>query len=65
MSVTYSLWLQITMRIVGAILDAVTPHIRELIADQIKVAYEKAKETDNPWDDFLVKLLADILRVKV
>ena len=62
---TFNFWLKVGIKLIGVILPVITPEIRQLIGDAIKSLYAKAKMTDNPWDDFLVKLIADLLAIDV
>lgn len=51
--------------VLGKILEAITPALREAIENFLKELYAKAKQTSNPWDDFLVELLAAVLGIKL
>jgi len=65
MKITYNFWLDLTIRVLSAILNVVSPSIRKLLAEFVQDLYQKAKETPNPWDDFFVKLLAGLLGVEL
>jgi len=65
MGITYSFWITLGIKILGSILKAVSPHIREAIEGVLRDLYEKAKATDNPMDDFLVSLIATLVGVKL
>jgi hypothetical protein len=41
----------------------VTPEIKKLLNDFLTALYLKALATDNPWDDFAVGFLLDILAI--
>lgn len=63
MAVTWTFWERITIVVLSAILRAVSPVLREALQKSIKELYEKAKQTDNPYDDFFVELLARLLGI--
>jgi len=65
MALTYDFWISLGAKILGSILRAVSPHIREAVRDVITDLYEKAKATDNPMDDFFVQLLATLVGVEL
>jgi hypothetical protein len=62
---TWSFWVNLAAKIVGAILSLVTPEIKQLLADLLNNLYKKAVATPNPWDDKLVELLAEIVGVNL
>lgn len=64
-NVTYGFWVSLAIKVLGAILRDVSPHIREVLAKGIQDLYLKAKATDNPWDDFFVSFLAELLGVEL
>lgn len=47
------------------LLNNLSPVIRDLLEGFIKDLYQKALETDSPWDDFFVGLLAELLEIEV
>jgi hypothetical protein len=57
--------INLVLQVLGTILPVVTPSIRELLEKFLKDFYVKAKETPNPWDDFLAKFLMRILGIEV
>jgi hypothetical protein len=57
--------INLVLQVLGTILPVVTPSIRELLEKFLKDFYAKAKETPNPWDDFLAKFLMRILGIEV
>jgi hypothetical protein len=65
MKITYEFWLNLSIKVLGAILDVVSPSLRKVLGDYVQDLYNKAKETDNPWDDFLIKLLASLVGVEL
>jgi hypothetical protein len=55
--------LRILALILGPLLNALTPTIRELLGDALRKVYAKALATPNPVDDYLVGFLLDVLQV--
>ncbi len=47
------------------VVKAITPMIREEIEKAVRAWYPKALASPNPWDDFLVSFLADILNISL
>lgn len=45
------------------VVRVISPELRELIEKVIKTLYDRALATDNPIDDILVKLIAELLDV--
>jgi hypothetical protein len=41
----------------------VTDSLREELEDWLKAFYVKARETSNPWDDFLADVLCRALKI--
>ena len=62
---TWKFWVEIGIRVLGAIVRLVSPEIRKLMEDLLTEWYEKAKQTDNPWDDYLVEVVAQLLGVEL
>jgi hypothetical protein len=62
-SITYQIVLTIVKEILSLILPRLSNHIRELLSVYIKDLYQKAKATDNIFDDYAVELIADILNI--
>jgi len=60
---TWTFWMNLGLKVLGTIIKLVSPEIRDLVAQLIQEGYNKAKATDNPWDDFLFKVLATLLGV--
>ncbi|MBD3390736.1 MAG: hypothetical protein GF410_01860 [Chitinivibrionales bacterium] len=52
-------------KVLGALVDVLTPHIRELLEKWLYDLYEKALKTDNPADDTLIEFLAALLRIEL
>jgi hypothetical protein len=65
MKITYDFWLSLSIKVLSTILDVVTPSLRKVLGDYVQDLYNKAKETENPWDDFFVKLLASLVGVEL
>ncbi len=51
------------VRLIGLILPLISPVLKELLHELIQGLYEKAKGTDNVWDDIFVELLMFLLGV--
>lgn len=65
LSISWSWVVPVLVAVLKPIVKVLTPMIRELIEKAVKEWYPKAVATPNPWDDFLVKFLADILNISV
>jgi hypothetical protein len=65
MNVTYSFFINLAVKVLGAIIQVISPEIRKLVHDSMQRLYDNAKQTPNPWDDFFVKLLATIVGVEL
>ena len=52
------------LKLLGPIMKALTPALREALEGFLLDYYEKAAETDNPWDDFLALFLLNIFGIK-
>ena len=57
--------IDLVVKILSLILPVVTPALRAELEKFLLKFYEKAKETPNPWDDFLAKFLMRILGMEV
>ena len=53
----------LVLRLLGPIMKALTPALREALEGFLLDYYEKATETDNPWDDFLALFLLRIFGI--
>lgn len=60
---TFPLWLKIGIKLFSVIIPVITPEIRKIMEEAIRNLYNKAVATDNIWDDFAVKVIADLLRI--
>lgn len=65
MSITHKLILEIVKKLISALLPIMSEEIRKLLIATMNELYVKAKETENPWDDFVVRLICDILDIPV
>lgn len=65
MSITHKLILEIIKKLLSALLPVMSEEIRKLLVSMLQELYTKAKETENPLDDFVVKLICDILDIPV
>jgi hypothetical protein len=57
--------IELVLKVLGTILPVITPSIREMLEKFLLDFYAKAKETPNPWDDFLAKFLMRMLGIPV
>jgi len=57
--------IELLIKILAALLPLITPTLRKELEKFLLNWYEKAKETPNPWDDFLAKFLLRILGIEV
>lgn len=53
------------MQIFSTIMPIITPSLKKALEEFLLELYEKAKETTNPWDDFLLKFLLRILGIPI
>jgi hypothetical protein len=60
---SWAMVLQILGGVLGPILNTITPSIKTLLNDFLTDLYRKALATPNPWDDFAVGMLLDILAI--
>ena len=45
------------LRLIGLIVGQASPEIRKMLVEWLNTLEKNAKETPNPWDDVLVRLL--------
>lgn len=57
--------LSIVINILRPIIAVLTPKLRELLSDVLIKFYNDAKETDNPWDDFLAQVFLQLLGIPI
>ena len=48
-------------RLLGPVIRTVTAELRDELFEALSRLYQKAVETENPYDDFLLDLLFDML----
>jgi hypothetical protein len=63
MSLTWII--ELVVKILSLVLPVVTPSLRAELEKFLLKFFEKAKETPNPWDDFLAKFLMRILGMEI
>jgi hypothetical protein len=64
-AITYQIVIKLVSEIFELILPRLSNHIRELLTSYIKDLYQKAKSTENIFDDYSVELLASILNIEL
>lgn len=47
------------------IVEMLTPEIKTELENFVLALYQKSVLTPNQWDDFLIKMLADLLNIKL
>ena len=57
--------LSIIISILRPIIAVLTPTIRDMLHDTLIDFYNKAKATENPWDDFLAEILLRLLGIDI
>lgn len=57
--------INILMQVFSTVLPVITPMLKKELEDFLLGLYAKAKESSNPWDDFLVKFLLRVLGIPV
>ncbi|MEM0468921.1 MAG: hypothetical protein QXT27_06985 [Pyrobaculum sp.] len=65
MGITYAFWERLTIAVLGAVLKAISAPLRQALVDAINQLYQKAKQTDNPYDDYFIELLARLLGIEL
>ena len=53
------------IKVLAAIIPAISPAIREELEGLLLALYAKAVESPNPWDDFLVRFLLRIMQIPI
>jgi hypothetical protein len=53
------------VQIFSTIMPIITPSLKGALEEFLLGLYQKAKETPNPWDDFLAKFLLRMLSIPV
>lgn len=57
--------INLLIAVMGPLLRLVTDSLREELEDWLKAFYVKARETPNPWDDFLADVLCRALKIDI
>lgn len=52
-------------KLIFAIMVNVSDDIKELLKINLRNIYSRAKETENPFDDYLIEIIADILCINL
>jgi len=55
------MWAKILFAIIPLMLDVITPEIRVGVHEWLSNMEEKARKTDNPWDDMFFGFLRMVL----
>jgi len=55
----------ILVQIFSTIMPIITPTLKKELEEFLTGLYNKAKETPNPWDDFLLKFLLRMLGISI
>lgn len=63
MAISWKWLIQILAVALGPIFSTLTPLIKKLLENFLTDLYQKALATENPWDDYVVGLLLDILGI--
>ncbi len=64
MAAKFPSWIvNLLVSLLGPIVGLLTPQLRGLIESTLKDWYAKAKETESPFDDVLVRIIAALLDV--
>jgi hypothetical protein len=63
MGISWKWLIQILVNLIGPILSLISPAIKAALNEFLTNLYLDALKTPNPWDDFLVGLLLDILAI--
>lgn len=61
---TWTWIVSLLVTVLKPVLKIVTPLIRDALEEQLLKLYAKAEATENPWDDFAVGFLLDILGIE-
>jgi hypothetical protein len=63
--VGFTLIIGILVQIFSTIMPIITPMLKKELEDFLLLMYNKAKETANPWDDFLMKFFLRMLSIPI
>lgn len=61
---TWTWIVSLLVTVLKPVLKIITPMIRDALEEQLLKLYAKAEATENPWDDFAVGFLLDILGIE-
>lgn len=53
------------LTVLKVIIPVISPTLRDELEKVMLTLYQKAMETDNPWDDFLMRFLLRILGIPI
>ncbi len=57
--------LNLAAGLIPDIVDQLSPQVREHVERGLLSWWEKAKQTENPWDNYAVALIAGVLGTKL
>ena len=60
---TWRILIETLTRAFVNLLAAVSPQIRDAFREFLKGLYVKAKQTENPWDDLFVEVIATVMKI--
>lgn len=63
MKIAWGWILELAMKILVPLFNMITPELKQLLNDFLTQLYVKALATENPWDDFAIGFLMDILAI--
>lgn len=63
--VSWSWIVSLLAALLKPIIPILSEQVRKMLQDWLYKFYDHAKETDNPWDDFVAELLLKILGFEV
>ena len=63
--VSWPILTQLLIAILKPLLSLLTSFIHDWLDENLKILYQRAVDTPNPYDDQIVKFLCDILSIKV
>ncbi len=63
MGVSWKWIIELLVKVLGPVIAILSPMISQALKDALLDLYKKALATPNPWDDFVVGFLLDILSI--
>ena len=63
MSTTWSWLINLMLQALGPVINILSPAIKAALTEFLCKLYLDAQKTPNPWDDFVVGILLDILSI--